>query len=106
MTDVTFVGIMGDEHIANTIELGKVITAMQLVLEGEDAVFDTFINKMDKSQKALLDAMGWEQDKTIKAYLHELQNFGRFAITGMDIDFGVSSINGDDAAEAMRKGEY
>ena len=106
MTDVTFLGDINGEHVVNTIELGQIQTAMELILAGEDHVFDRFVAKLSNSQQVLLDAMSWEQDKTIKSYINALQNFGRFAIHGKDTVLGVSSRDAEDAAEALRKGEF
>ena len=105
MKNAIFTGTQDGKFFAFVMPKQRVINLMGLVLEGKDDEFERKLKYMLPCEAAALDAMSWEHEDTINAYINELQNNGRFAVKHDRVEFGVGT-NGVDSAVAFNNKEF
>lgn len=105
MKNAIFTGTDDGKFFAAVIPKKRVANMLQLINDGKDDEFDRKLQYMLPHEAAVMNAMAWEAEDTIAAWMKELENNGRFAVKHGKLEFGVAT-DGVQSAEAFFNKEF
>lgn len=105
MINAIFTGENKGEFFSCVISLPVIKSMFKRIFEGRDHDFNLVVQGLAPEKALVLNAMSWEDERCMKAWLNELETGGRFAVKHGDLEFGVAA-DGVNSAAAFANKEF